>query len=187
MARAAIAMILGATLAVDGMAIQGTHPARSAMPRMSAADEWPPPLDAVHVFSVNFGHDEELPMQLALTQMPVDKGAELLPMWKHKYADMGELADHMLSLAREGGQTSGTPLGFYLDGVDGDEHGMAVVRFVADAADPVHKLMIIDAVLCSPSMPQQSWPPMHSAMVRSLHAIGEANEMTVQSWVEYDI
>lgn len=176
-------------LVVDGMAVRGTRPLRSAVPRMSAADEWPPPMDAVHVFSVSFGENEELPMQLALTQMPDARGAELVPEWKQKYANMGELAERMLSLAREGGmaQDSATPFGFYLDGVDGDEHGLALVRFVSDASDPVHKLMVIDAVLCSPAMPEQAWPPMHSAMVRSLHAIGEANEMTVQSWAEYGI
>ena len=150
---------------------------------MRTPSEWPPPLDAVHVFSVSIG-DEKLP--LALAQVPPPKAAAILALWDVGYAQLQprNLVDQMLAGARQQVDSSVTSFGAYLDGVDGDESAIARVRFERDSSGIRQDTMILDAVLCSPSMPQQLLGSVHSATVQALYAIGEAHRMNVRSWKE---
>ena len=126
----------------------------------------------------------------------------LLPLWKLQYGqDRTDLVIQMLEHARQGGiapdTASGMAFGCYLDGVDSIDaknlalddivHGMAVVR-IEEGTSPIdEKIMIIDAVLVSPAIPQRSWPQVHLGILQSLHAMGKAHKMDVQSWTEYDV
>ena len=201
------------------------------------SQSWPPPLDAVHTFTLSMGGGKER-VSLALSQVSNEKtsgepggldhvtferwivslpmflrcspegahsttpSAALLPLWKLQYGqDRTDLVIQMLEHARQGGiapdTASGMTFGCYLDGVDSIDaknlalddivHGMAVVR-IEEGTSPIdEKIMIIDAVLVSPAIPQRSWPQVHLGILQSLHAMGKAHNMDVQSWTEYDV
>mmetsp|Transcript_41744 Transcript_41744/g.73417 ORF Transcript_41744/g.73417 Transcript_41744/m.73417 type:complete len:206 (+) Transcript_41744:97-714(+) len=149
-------------------------------PRMQVGSEgtWPPPLDAVHVFDVTIAGVKEK-QRLVLTQIPTEKNRPVLALWKFAYAhEMGGGEERLaradselraeLALAVES-----SVFGVYLNGVDGDEHGLALIRFERDA-------MNIDTVLVSPRIPPQMRPQLQEAVVESLTALGEANGMTVR-------
>ena len=49
------------------------------------------------------------------------------------------------------------------------------------------KVMIVDTVMVTPiGVPEPMRAPLQQAVVASLRAIGEANEMTVRLWTDYD-
>ena len=82
--------------------------------------------------------------------------------------------------------------GAYLNGVEGDEHGIALVRFEDDSSSSnelgEQKLMLIDQVTISPRvLPVQFRPALQDAVVQSLRAIGEANGMLVRLLADYDV
>ena len=184
MARMVFAL-LGVSQVADGyfLAARPQSP-RAATPRMDAPT-WPPPLDAVHIFEMTYGKEGQK-TNLAMTPVANEKAAALLPLWKLVYADeKSKMANKLLASVRPGatpGEQSGMTFGCYLDGVDGDEHGVALVRFETEA-----KLMIIDAILISPSVNQHAWHELHTGINQALVAVGEAHGMAVNPWTVYDV
>ena len=91
-----------------------------------------------------------------------------------------------LGLAKD---SSSVTFGAYLDGVEGEEHGLALVRFETDTSSLAtgrdRNVMIVDRVLISPAVAIQSRAPLHAAVVQSLHALGEASDLRVRLWTEY--
>ena len=60
---------------------------------------------------------------------------------------------------------SGMTFGAYLNGVDEDEHGIALVRVESDASETrEQKVMIIDTVAISPLLPPQYRPALEAAV-----------------------
>ena len=167
----------------------------------TSSSVWPNGLDndAVHVF--NFG-DGGKPLKMALTQVSDEKRAQLA-FWRFCTSTrpatttppIGPRAAELraqMALAASAG-AAGVTCGAYLNGVDGDEHAIALVRFESpdDSADDDGagggKVMIIDTVLVTPvGVPPQMRAPLKDAVVASLRAIGEANKMTVRMWSDYD-
>ena len=168
----------------------------------TSSSVWPNGLDndAVHVFNVG---DSGKPLKMALTQVSDEKRAQLA-FWRFMYEheagndDPSQLARvqaelrAQMALAASAG-AAGVTCGAYLNGVDGDEHAIALVRFESpdDSADDDGagggKVMIIDTVLVTPvGVPPQMRAPLKDAVVASLRAIGEANKMTVRMWSDYD-
>ena len=168
----------------------------------TSSSVWPNGLDndAVHVFNVGDGGK---PLKMALTQVSDEKRAQLA-FWRFMYEheagndDPSQLARvqaelrAQMALAASAG-AAGVTCAAYLNGVDGDEHAIALVRFESpdDSADDDGagggKVMIIDTVLVTPvGVPPQMRAPLKDAVVASLRAIGEANKMTVRMWSDYD-
>ena len=169
----------------------------------TSSSVWPNGLDndAVHVFNV--GDIGGKPLKMALTQVSDEKRAQLA-FWRFMYEHeagnddpsqltrvQAELRAQMALAASAG--AAGVTCGAYLNGVDGDEHAIALVRFESpdDSADDDGagggKVMIIDTVLVTPvGVPPQMRAPLKDAVVASLRAIGEANKMTVRMWSDYD-
>lgn len=153
----------------------------------------PPPLDTgvVHVFDVSLGGADTA--KLALTQVPSEKKG-VLALWRFMMAhEAGGEADR-LERARDELQAEmalaadSSVFGAYLNGsVDGDEHGLALVRFEGADEDDGKQIMIIHTVLISPMMPEQMRPALQQMVAQSLRAIGEANGMCVRLWAEYNI
>lgn len=146
--------------------------------------DWPPPLDAVHVFDVSIGGKEK--SRLALTQVSEEKKA-VLALWKFAYAYEAGGGEERLARAKSELQAEFSLaeesyiFGAYLNGIDGDEHGLVLVRFESDTrivGEP--RIMNIDTVMVSPRLPLQSRAVLQGAMVQSLRMIGEANGMTVR-------
>ena len=187
MARTLLTLLGVSQVAGYFLAARPAQPTRAAMPRMESPSEgsWPPPLDAVHIFKMTYGPDRKK-TNLAMTNLATDKAAALLPLWKLQYAhEKGNMARNLLASVRPGatpGEETSMTFGWYLDGVDGDEHGVALVRFESEA-----KVMIIDAILISPSVNQHAWHELHSGINQSLVAIGEANGMSVRPWTDFDV
>ena len=169
----------------------------------TSSSVWPNGLDndAVHVFNV--GDIGGKPLKMALTQVSDEKRAQLA-FWRFMYEheagndDPSQLARvqaelrAQMALAASAG-AAGVTCAAYLNGVDGDEHAIALVRFESpdDSADDDGagggKVMIIDTVLVTPvGVPPQMRAPLKDAVVASLRAIGEANKMTVRMWSDYD-
>mmetsp|Transcript_8468 Transcript_8468/g.17042 ORF Transcript_8468/g.17042 Transcript_8468/m.17042 type:complete len:209 (+) Transcript_8468:56-682(+) len=158
----------------------------------------PSPLDVdvVHVFTVGFGNEGEA--RLALTQVTSEKGAVLLPLWRFAYeheagGGVDQMARAEVELRAELGMAkdaSSIMFGAYLNGVDGDEHGIALVRIETDtsplATGRDRNVMVVDRVLISPAIPIQNRAPLHAALLQSLHALGEASDLRVRLWTEYD-
>ena len=175
----------------QGAHISGTglaRPLRTVAPRMQDAATWPPPLDAVHVFEVDYGGSENA--KIALTEAPAEKRA-VLALWRFMYAHEAGGGEELLARtdaelrAELSLAADATVFGAYGNGVDGEEHGLALVRFQRDDED--EKLMIIDTVVSSPKLPPYIRPTLHDAVVQSLRAIGDANGMTVRLWSDYDV
>jgi hypothetical protein len=174
--------------------LAAARPLRAAAPRMESGG-WPPPLDFVHMFRVDFGGTRKA--RLALTPVSNEKRAVLMSLWRFMYeheaqggdaeavARTGDELRAELSLAAD---ASGKAFGAYLDGeVDGDEHGIALVRFEDEFESSKRQVMIIDKVMVSPALPPQYRPPLEAAVVQSLRVIGEANEMNVRLWTDFDV
>lgn len=199
MAASRFFLLVGVTLASGFQPVaRPTRALRVVAPRMDssqddveAAPTWPPPLDAVHVFNIAFGSEK---VKLALSQITAERSAAILPLWKLQYStEDNDDGRRMFSGARGGGAAPSAAtarvFGAYLNGLDGDEHGIAIVRFETDthADGVVERLMIIDGVLISPQMRRQFRPPLHSAILQSLFALGEANQLSIRSWTDYDV
>ena len=77
-----------------------------------------------------------------------------------------------------------TSFGIHLNGVQSHVNAVALVRFESDDDDA--KIMIIDAVIIEPSAPHKFRVPLQTTVMSALSAIGEAHEMTVREWTDYD-
>lgn len=159
---------------------------RTTAPLMQG-NTWPPPLDAVHVFKIQIGDDEA---PLAVKQVAAEKRA-MFALWSFVQANeegggAARLAQTDAKLRAQLGMAEGSPMyGAFLGGVDREEHGLALVRLEEEERD--QKVMIIDAVLISPAVPKQIRPSLRTAVVRSLRAIGEANQMNVRLLADYGV
>ena len=71
----------------------------------------------------------------------------------------------------------------YLNGVENDEHTIALVRYQDTESE---RCMIIDDVLVSPTLTPQDRQPMCKAVLMALGALGKANGMRVRLWTEFD-
>jgi hypothetical protein len=145
-------------------------------------NEWPPPLDAVHVFSISFPTGPQL--NIALSQMPNAEAAALLPIWKLQHdsepdgmapASIGEVSIRPTSV----------PFGVYLNGVDAPANALSFVQF--ETSEEQTKLMIIESLILAPTVPPQLRAPLQGAVARVLVAMGEAQGMTVQRLDSFDV
>ena len=144
--------------------------------------------DCVHVLDATLG-DGRPPCRLALMRVPDDRRATLA-LWRHAYeyelgGDAGRLAradaELRATMALCTGPSSMT-FGGYLDGLDGEEDAIALVR-----VEEASKVMIIDALLVSPARPTPVRPALHAFVVQSLRAIGASEGMSVRLWTDFDV
>lgn len=145
-------------------------------------NEWPPPLDAVHVFSISFPTGPKL--NIALSQMTNAEAAALLPIWKLQHdsepdgmapASIGEVCIRPTSV----------PFGIYLNGMDAPANALSFVQF--ETSEEQIKLMIIESLILAPTVPPQLRAPLQGAVARVLVAMGEAQGMTVQRLDSFDV
>ena len=164
----ALLLVLGSASAftlgtgATSLAATRTSPRRAAL----GMNTWPPPLDSVHVFNLQYGGAKTT---LALTQMPNGQSAALLPLWRLQLASQADDGQPDSSAVASLGPTT-TTFGVYLNGVESPVNALALVRFESDADD--NKIMIIDAVVVEPSAPQKVRAPLQTAVVGALCAIG---------------
>ena len=181
------------------------HVAVPVMQGVDAAEDDSVPAvdDTVHVF--NIGHDSKSgePLRMALTQVSNEKRA-MLAFWRFMYeheagGDPNKLARAQaelraqMALAASAG-SAGVTIGGYLNGVDGDEHALALVRIEGESpesmadASGAKSVMIVDTIVVTPvGVPAQMRDPLHKAVIASLRALGEMNGMAVRLWTDYDI
>ena len=194
-ATVAVGLLVALPLASGHRLVAHARPAaplRAAAPRMQ-----PSALDCVHVFTVDFGGSTEA--KLALTQVPTEKSRSLLTLWRfmHEHeagadpAKMGRVADELRAEAALGAGLPGVAFGAYLDGVDGEECALALMRIESESDVPgsssEKKVLIIDRVLASPAIRKQNRPQLLSAVVESLRVIGGFDQMSVRLLTEYDV
>ena len=153
-----------------------------ACPRVAALDmsTWPHPSEAIHMVSINIGGAMT---SLALREMPTQTSAALLPLWRLQHSTSAD-GLHSWSHCTSAGPMTKTCFGVHLNGVDSPVNAVALVRF--ESAADAGNIMVIDAVIVEPSAPYKLREPLQTAAIAALCAIGEAHDMTVQKWTDYD-
>ena len=142
------------------------------------ASSWPPRFDAVHSFSVCIGGSDE--MSLSLTTVPNARAAALLPLWRMQYEAAGRNASSEGHDILMGSTT--TVFGAYMNGLGEDADGLALVRFESHGIGGdgrCSRVMLVDALFASPTLPETSRATLQSAMRHALCALGQAHEMSV--------
>jgi hypothetical protein len=206
MHRMRVCLVLGLLQQADGhvlpTAARAPRPLRAWTTRMQEvqASSWPPPLDAVHVFNVG-GEQQQ---QMALTSLSAEKRG-VLAFWRFLYehesgTNTSQLAKARAELQAElalASSSTGMMFGVYLDGLDSDEHAIALVRFESgmdfdlsgssERVEEPGKIMIIDRVMVSPALPPQLRPGLQDTVVQSLRALGHAHEMNVRLRADFGI
>jgi len=203
---AAAALLLGGADAFFAPS-RFSHSAVRTSVRMT--ESWPPPLDAVHVFDVSGGDPS---FKLSLTQISDEKRAALLSLWKFQYDAAGEpypvsnpsaSSDapchiHEPMLAENFRKNPTMSFAAYMGDVPylkenlgkhslGDEHAVAFVRLEKSVSRLGEQtVMIIEAMLVSPTLSMAQRVNVHMAMANSIKCIGEANGMSVQAWSSFD-
>ena len=128
-------------------------------------------------------------------QVPSEKRAALFPFWSfmHEHeagADPEGLAcagDEIRAQLALAAGSHGMTFAAFLNGVEDDEHGIALIRLEDDIERLLPQVMIIDKILISPALPPSYRPFLQEAMVQSLRMLGEANGKKVRLWTDYDI
>lgn len=153
-----------------------------AAARMS--NEWPPPLDAVHVFTI--GSEKGPKLKLALTQIPTAEAAALVPLWKLQYGHepVGTMPAYRIGEVTLG--TESVPFAAYLDGVESPANAIALVRFETSEEEQ-SKLLVIESMILSPTCPPPFRAPLLGAVTRVLCALGEAQGLTVRRLDSFDV
>ena len=162
-----------------------TTPALSrAAARMS--NEWPPPLDAVHVFTIGSGSGPKL--KIALTQISNAEAGALLPLWKLQYGQRYEPVGTMPAY-RIGEVTMGTesvPFAAHLDSVESPANAIALVHFETSEEEQMN-LMVIESMILSPTCPPPFRAPLLGAVTRVLCTLGEAQGLAVRRLDSFDV
>ena len=169
------------------MIIRPAHPLRNRAARMQSP---PSPLDAVYCFDFVFGGGSKK-AKLALTQVPSEKKG-LVAFWRFAHEHQAGGTPQRLARAEQELRAElalaadASVFGAYLNGVDGEEHGLALVRF-ENGSGSASDIMIIHNVLISPCIMPDVRSELKEVVLKSLRALGSAHQMNVRLWSDFDV